>query len=227
MSIEHTGAGVVWHVGRPDGTFVPTEGEFAGLRMKLIGTGTPMRNPNIAVVHHNPPVLQYFDPGHAKPTPPDPESARAALHLMQAQEKPVVKMPVREIQTEKFTKNTPTEANPFADLQTIEIDEDELVQAETDEGSQEFETIELDEGTTVLDMLLARELRDFGMTAEEFNSVGLSKKQFWKVYEQVIGRVTNKPSSAQAVTTILSKANANAADYSRVIQAIKRAQEPT
>ena len=224
MAIENTGSGVVWHVGRPDNTFIPTEGEFAGIRMKLVGT--PTRNPNVAIIHHNPMIPQYFDPGHVKPVPPDPDAARAAVALEKARETPVAKMEVKEIQTEKFTKNTPTDANPFADLQTIEIDEDELVQAETPDAAGEFETIELDEGTgTMLDILLARDLKEFGVTAEEFNSIGLTKRQFWKLYEQVIGRVTNKPSSAQAVSTLLAKANANAADYSRFIQAVKRIQD--
>ena len=56
----------------------------------------------------------------------------------------------------------------------------------------------------------------------EFNALGLSKAQTWKLYEQVIGRTTNRPAVQQAAQAILKKANANSSDYTRVVQAISR-----
>jgi ribosomal 50S subunit-associated protein YjgA (DUF615 family) len=134
-----------------------------------------------------------------------------------------------EIVTEAFTKNSPTSADPWADIQ-ITVDEDEIVEAEVisstdDKSNKDLNAMAELTPEELFAELLERDLRDFGLTEQEFNALRLSKRQLWKLNEQVIGRTANKPTVAQAIRAILEKANKDASNYARVMAAIKRVRE--
>lgn len=211
------------HTQRPDGTFVATHGPFAGLRAKMMG-GQTAKNGQIRIVHHEPTLPYYFDPAYSKAQPIEPSLIQAQIVAAVEAEK----KPEQTITTEAFTKNAPTEANPWADLQ-IEIDEDEIVTSEviSEEPLSNAEINNSGELSTdeLLDILINRDLRDFGMTNEEFNSLRLSKKQLWRLHEQIIGRSANKPTVSQAIKAVIDKANTSGSNYARVMQAIKRVRE--
>ena len=228
MSVKQTQNGIELHIGSADGTFIMDSGPYAGLRTKLVGRGLSVgANTPIRVVHSAPPIIARFDPAYSVSAQPAPDQAA----LDAAKPAAVVEVaPVQEeeIVTETFTSSTPTEANPFADIQTVSFDEEtpvELAQpeAETRDGADALSSNH-EAGTPqdMLTILQGRDLRKPAISNMEFNALGLSKSQTFKVYEQVIGRTTNRPPVQQAAQAILVKANANAADYTRVVQALAR-----
>lgn len=227
MSVKQTQNGIELHIGSPDGTFIMDSGPYAGLRTKLVGRGLSVgASTPIRVVHAAPPIIARFDPAYAVSAQPAPD--QAALDAAKPAAVVEVATVEEEIVTETFTSSTPTEANPFADIQTVSFDEEtpvELAQPETD-AQDGAETLSSNhEAGTPLDMLTilqGRDLRKASISNMEFNALGLSKSQTFKVYEQVIGRTTNRPPVQQAAQAILVKANANAADYTRVVQALAR-----
>jgi len=224
--IVNTANGVEFHIAGSDGTITMQNGPYAGLRAKLIGQGIEVRGGTPVRVVHNAPLVPFmFDPSRApnQQLPPDAE----ALALV----KPVVVEIVRdepEIVTEKFTTSTPTEANPFADLQVASFDDETPVSVDSDSGAKPDAdgdlgpTVDVASPEATLKELQERDLQKFGISIAEFNALGLSKSQTWKLYEQVIGRTTNRPAVQQAAQAILKKANANSSDYTRVVQAISR-----
>lgn len=218
--------GVEYHIAGADGTVVMQNGPFAGLRTKLIGQGIDVRGGTPVRVVHNAHLAPYmFDPGRAPSQQAAPDPSVLALI------KPVTAeavQPEHEIETEKFTTTTPTEANPFADLQVASFDDETPVAVDSESEPKEIAdgdvtpTAPVASPDATLAILQARELKDFGISIAEFNALGLSKAQTWKLYEQVIGRTTNRPAVQQAAQAILKKANANSSDYTRVVQAISR-----
>jgi hypothetical protein len=229
--IVNTAHGVEFHVAGSDGTVTMQSGPYAGLHAKLIGQGVDVRGGTAVRVVHNTHLVPFmFDPARApnQQLPPD----AAAL----AQVKPIIAEPVQEEQeivTERFTTTTPTEANPFADLQVASFDDETPVSVDVETGTEEADTAPVADGDiaptapvadaeSTLEALQTRDLKNYGISIAEFNALGLSKAQTWKLYEQVIGRTTNRPAVQQAAQAILKKANANSADYTRVVQAISR-----
>jgi hypothetical protein len=212
------------HVAGPDGTIIMRDGAYAGLRAKVFG-GTVVHGSQVTVVHHEPTIPVMFDAGHAKILPPDPI---AALAQQQIPALPKVEEP-KAIVGESFKSSMPTSTNPWADLQVTVDDDEELVVAEIIEeceltpaeanASNDLSTDEL------IEMLTSRDLAQATMTAEEFNALKLTKRQLWKLYEQVCGRGTNKVSVPQAIEKILKSANTNAANYTRVVAAVRRVRE--
>jgi hypothetical protein len=202
---------------RPDGTVVMSQGALAGVRTKLLG-GQASRSGVVRVTHAAPGPAAYFDPAYAVQRAPDPSLVVKPVEVV----KP-------EIVTEAFTKNSPTSADPWADIQ-ITVDEDEIVEAEVISSTEDKSNAELNAMSELTPEelfaeLLERDLRDFGLTEQEFNALRLSKRQLWKLNEQVIGRTANKPTVAQAIRAILEKANKDASNYARVMAAIKRVRE--
>lgn len=225
-NIKSTAHGVEYHVAGSDGTIIMQGGPFAGLRTKLIGQGIDVRHGMPVRVVHNEHIAPFiFDPAYAPNAQPAPDPSAVATAA--AETKKAIEV-VPEIVTEKFSQSTPTEASPFAEIQVATFDEETPIQLDAPEGGAAPEAgIDLPETEAIgsektLETLQTRELKDFGISVNEFNSLGLSKSQLWKLYEQVIGRTTNRPSVTIAAQTIMKKANANAADYTRVVQAISR-----
>jgi hypothetical protein len=209
-------------VQRPDGTIVMTQGAYAGVRAKLLG-GQSVRSGTVRVVHAEPTPLPYFDPAYAKPQPID---ANALVAVVAAPTQVEPEQP--QITTEVFTKSTPTEANPWEDIQ-VTINEDEVVSAEiisdvpqSNGALNQPSELSPEE---LFDELINRDLRDFGLTEQEFNALRLSKRQLWLLNERVIGRTANKPTVPQAIRAIIEAANKDGSNYSRVMAAIKRVRE--
>lgn len=220
-NLKVTPNGIELHVGGADGTIVMQAGPYAGLHAKLVGKGIDARgNAPVRVVHVNPTIPFMFDPAYAKNAQPAPDQAAIDAN------KPIIPKEVEApaaIVTEVFTSSTPMEANPFADIQTVSFDEETPFEVAGPDGADALES-KPEAGTPedMLQQLQDRDLAKFGVTNMEFNALGLSKSQTWKLYEQVIGKSTNRPAIQQAAEAILKRANANASDYTRVIQAIVR-----
>lgn len=220
-NLKVTPNGVELHIGGADGTVVMQSGPYAGLQAKLVGRGIDVRGgAQVRVVHSAPTLPFLFDPAYAVNAQPAPD--QAAIDAS----KPIIPKEVEAppaIVTEVFTSSTPLEANPFADIQTVSFDEETPFEVASKDGAQELES-KPEAGTPadMLQQLQDRDLTKFGITNSEFNTLGLSTRQTWKLYEQVIGRSTNRPAIQQAAEAILKRANANASDYTRVVQAIVR-----
>ena len=213
-----------FHVKRSDGTIIMREGQYAGLRAKLMG-GQFSQSAYVTVVHQEPRIPYIFESGRANVLPPDP--AKAAEQLRQNVPE-LVKKEETKIAAESFKSSTPTSANPWADLQIVVDDSEEIVEAEIIETTLSPAEANTSNETTpedLIELLLTRDLAQATMTVEEFNALKLTKRQLWKLFEQVIGQTTQKPTVENAITKILARANANAANYSRVISAIKRVRE--
>lgn len=211
------------HTNRPDGTFIMHSGPYAGLRTKLMG-GNVLKSNNVVVHHHEPLIPYIFDASYAVVPPPDPAAAALVSSPVTLPPKEVVKP-----QTETYKTNTPTESNPWADLQIVVEDEDEIVHA-TVVSEREITPTEANQSNDLepeelIEILVSRDLAHATMTAEEFNALKLSKRQLWKLYSQIIGHTTNKPTVPQAIDAILKRANASGGNYSRVTSAIKRVRE--
>lgn len=227
-NVKVTANGIELHIGNVDGEVIMQSGPYAGLRTKLVGRGLDVRgNVPVRVVHNAPIVPFMFDPGYAISKQPAPD--QAALDAM-APIVPTVVEPVQEeITMETFTSSTPMEANPFADIQTVSFDEEIQVEVEPTppaDGATDLKSNnEAGTPAEMLQILRDRDLRKFGITNSEFNVLGLTKNQTWKLYEQVIGRSTTRPAIQQAASALLTRANANAADYTRFVQALARVVE--
>jgi hypothetical protein len=211
------------HVAGPDGTIIMRDGAYAGLRAKIFG-GTVVHGSQVTVVHHEPIIPVMFDAGHVKVLPPDP----AAALQQQVPTLPKVEEP-KTIIGESFKSSMPTSANPWADLQVTVDDDDELVVAEIIED-RELTPVEANVSNDMstddlIDMLTSRDLAQATMTSEEFNALKLTKRQLWRLHEQVCGRGTNKVSVSQAIEKILKNANMNAANYARVVAAVRRVRD--
>lgn len=207
------------HISRPDGSFVANAGEFAGTRVRVMSGTRVLGGARVSVTNYDSLVPAFFDPaGKMKPLRPD------ALPTREDPKDTLKARPdVKEIQMEQFTMSKPTEANPFADLQIVIDDDDDIVAAEIIGEVEDAE--EHLEGDELLESLFERDLKTAKLTAEEFNALKLNKKQLWHLNEQVIGRTVNKPTPSQAIKDILKSANSNGANYRRVIDAIKRVRE--
>lgn len=211
---------IVMH--RNDGTIVMTQGALAGVRTKLLG-GQASRSGVVRVAHAAPGPAAYFDPAYAQQKPIDPSAIVKPVETPKA-----VEAEQPKIMTEAFTKSAPTSADPWADIQ-ITVDEDEIVEAEVIE-TVEKSNAELNASSELspeelFAELLDRDLRNFGLTEQEFNALRLSKRQLWKLNEQVIGRTANRPTVQYAIKAIIDKANKDASNYARVMAAIKRVKE--
>lgn len=212
------------HIARPDGTIIMTQGAFAGLRTKIMG-GTTLKSNVVTIVHHDPTIPYIFDPSYA--VIPPPNAAAAAAQMLQNPNP--VKEEIKVIKAETFISKTPTEANPWADLQIDIEDEDVEVVADVIE-ERELTAAEANASNDMtsdelIEMLMTRDVASASMTVEEFNALKLSKRQLWRLYEQVIGQTVNKPNVQIAIQHVLKKANSSPANYSRVTMAIKRVRE--
>jgi len=227
--IKHTRGGVEIHLNDPYGNGTVRDGVFAGQNVLILG-GRPVRaGAPVRVVHQAPQIPFVFDPTYApdKQPPLDPEGAAAMAEAKKIPD--VIDLP--EVEMETFTKSTPTEANPFADMQIATFDEDEsvaMLPEVTESPAVPGAVTESTQKTSsdpeeLIKILQERDLRRFGISDSEFNALCLKKAQVRKIYEQVIGRSSNQPTVNQAVQAILKKARSNAADYTRVVNSIASA----
>lgn len=214
--------GVELHVASSTGHIIPKSGPLAGLRVKLLGKNVVRGGTPVRLVPGEERAPYFFDAAYVvKPVPAiDPEAAAATNKAVKNPEPLEANDPV----VESFRMSAPTEANPFADIQVATFDDDEAVSAGGVSAAPGDADTAVDP-EELMQLLQERDLRKFGITDVEFTALCLSKAQVWKIYEQVIGRSTNRPTIQQAVAAVLKKSRANAADYSRVVSVIKRVRE--
>lgn len=162
----------------------------------------------------------------------DPSIHGQAAFAMQVPKQVVVEDKKEVIEVEEENLNgfvvAPkiTKDSPFAELGIVFEDDSEEADEEVDADAQDNEVsgVELD-GDTVYTELLGKSSKSFGISKDELAALHLTKKQVKDVFNDVIGRTTNSTSIGKMKKRIRETANASYGNYTRVMEAIKKAKE--